>query len=144
VVDELCLLHTRAGLTQTQIAERIGWAQSRISEWEGSVDRELPIGEIFDHVKATGSQVSIGIGKPHTHFQSVKAHASGIRRHLTSLAALAKRHDELDLEIQFFFGEAFLNRLNVLSECQGPMERDRGENELEVFPQKEEAETGLL
>ena len=119
VVDELCLMRTRAGLTQAQIAERIGCTQSRISKLEGSVDRDLSLGEIFDYVKATGSQVSIGIGKPLTHVQSVKAHAAGIRRHLISLADLAKKHDELEPEIQSFFGEAFFNLLNILSECQG-------------------------
>jgi len=139
VVDELCLMRTRAGLTQAQIAERIGCTQSRISKLEGSVDRDLSLGEIFDYVKATGSQVSIGIGKPLTHVQSVKSHAAGIRRHLTSLADLAKKHDELEPEIQSFFGEAFFNLLNILSECQGEMERDLGETELEVFSQRDES-----
>jgi hypothetical protein len=74
----------------------------------------------------------------------VKAHAAGIRRHLTSLADLAKKHDELEPEIQSFFGEAFFNLLNILSECQGAMERDRGETELEVFSQRDESGTAPL
>ncbi|NBV86121.1 MAG: hypothetical protein EBS01_07630 [Verrucomicrobia bacterium] len=85
-----------------------------------------------------------GIGKPLTHVQSVKAHAAGIRRHLTSLADLAKKHDEWEPEIQSFFGEAFFNLFNILSECQGAMEGDRGETELEVFSQKDESGTASL
>jgi len=134
----------RERLTQAQIAERIGCTQSRISKLEGSVDRDLSLGEIFDYVKATGSQVSIGIGKPLTHVQSVKADAAGIRRHLTSLADLAKKHDELEPEIQSFFGESFFNLLNILSECQGEMERDRGDTGLEVFSQRGESGTAPL
>ena len=79
VVDELCLMRTRAGLTQAQIAERIGCTQRRISKLEGSVDRDLSLGEIFDYVKATGSRVSIGIGKSLALVPSVNAHAAGIR-----------------------------------------------------------------
>jgi transcriptional regulator with XRE-family HTH domain len=139
VVDELCRMRTRAGLTQAQIAERIGCTQSRISKMEGSIDRDLSLGEIFDYVKATGSQISIGIGKPLTHVQSVKAHAAGIRKHLRSLADLAKKHDELEPDIQAFFGEAFFNLLKILSECQGALERERVETELEVFSQREES-----
>jgi len=140
VVDELCQMRTRACLTQAQIAERIGCTQSRISKLEGSVDRDLSLGEIFDYVKATGSQISIGIGKPLTHVQSVKAHAAGIRKHLRSLADLAKKHDELESEIQAFFGEAFFNLLHILSECQGALERERVEPELEVFSQRAESD----
>jgi transcriptional regulator with XRE-family HTH domain len=144
VVDELCRMRTRAGLTQAQIAERIGCTQSRISKLEGSADRDLSLGEIFDYVKATGSQISIGMGKPLTHVQSVKAHAAGIRKHLRSLADLAKKHDELESEIQAFFGEAFFNLLHILSECQGVLERDCVETELEVFSQREESDTSPL
>jgi transcriptional regulator with XRE-family HTH domain len=144
VVDELCRMRTRAGLTQAQIADRIGCTQSRISKLEGSVDRDLSLGEIFDYVKASGSQISIGIGKPLTHVQSVKAHAAGIRKHLRSLADLAKKHDELATEIQAFFGEAFFNLLKILSECQGAMERASGETELEVFSQREESDASAL
>jgi len=144
VVDELCQMRTRAGLTQAQIAERIGCTQSRISKLEGSVDRDLSLGEIFDYVKATGSQISMGIGKPLTHVQSVKAHAAGIRKHLRSLADLAKKHDELESEIQAFFGEAFFNLLHILSECHGALERERVEPELEVFCQREESDASSL
>ncbi len=132
-MDELCRMRTRAELTQAQIAECIGCTQSHTLKLEGSVDRDLSLCEIFDCVKATGSQVSIGMGKPLTHVYSVKAHAAGIRRHLTSLADLAKEHDELEPEIQSFFGEAFFNLVNILSECPGAVERDPGETELEVF-----------
>lgn len=144
VVDELCRMRARAGLTQAQIADRIGCTQSRISKLEGSVDRDLSLGEIFDYVKASGSQISIGIGKPLTHVQSVKAHAAGIRKHLRSLADLAKKHDELEPEIQAFFGEAFFNLLKILSECQGAMERASGETELEVFSQWDESDASAL
>jgi hypothetical protein len=74
----------------------------------------------------------------------VKAHAAGIRKHLRSLADLAKKHDELESEIQAFFGEAFFNLLHILSECQGALEREHAETELEVFSQREEPEASSL
>lgn len=141
VVNELCLLRTRAGLTQSQIAERIGCTQSRILKPYGSVDRDLSLGEILDYVKATGYQTSIGIGKPLTHAQSVKADAARTRRHLTSLADLANKHDELEPEIQSFFGASFFNLQNIPSDCQGAMQRDLGETEFEIFCHKGESGT---
>lgn len=40
-----------------------------------------------------------------------------IKHNLECLAQIANRHDELEKDIQGFFGEAFFNILNILSEC---------------------------
>jgi len=37
-------------------------------------------------------------------------------------------------------GEAFFNLLHILSECQGALERERVEPELEVFSQRAESD----
>ena len=58
------MMRTLSGFTQAQLAERVGCTQSQILKLESSVYRELSLGEIFDYVRATGSQVSISIGKP--------------------------------------------------------------------------------
>jgi hypothetical protein len=46
----------------------------------------------------------------------------------------------LESEIQAFFGEAFFNLLHILSECQGALERECVETELEVFSQRAESD----
>ena len=138
VVDELCLMRTRAGLTQGQLAQRMGCTQSKISKLEDSSDRNLTVGEICDYAKATGSQFSLSFGKRPNHVQAVKVHAAGIRQHLKSRADLAEKHDELEGHIQAFFGEAFFNLLDILSECQGVIEKKRPEVELNVASHQEE------
>jgi transcriptional regulator with XRE-family HTH domain len=132
VVQQLVQLRARAGLTQSELAKKIGCTQSRISKVEASRDEDIPLGIIRDYVKATDSRISFVCGKPVNHVEAVKAHAFSIKRHLESLADLAKKHDELEPHIQGFFGEAFFNILGILSECQDQMPKSRQDFEMRL------------
>ncbi|MEI8310731.1 MAG: transcriptional regulator [Verrucomicrobiota bacterium] len=132
VVQQLVQLRARAGLTQSELAKKIGCTQSRISKVEASRDENIPLGVIRDYVKATDSRISLVCGKPVNHVEAVKSHAFSIKRHLESLADLAKKHDELEPHIQGFFGEAFFNILGILSECQDQMPKSRQDFEMRL------------
>jgi transcriptional regulator with XRE-family HTH domain len=132
VVQQLVELRARAGLTQAELAKKIGCTQSRISKVEASRDEDLPLGVLRDYVKATNSRISLVCGKPVNHVEAVKAHAFSIKRHLESLADIAKKHDELEPHIQGFFGEAFFNILGILSECQDKMPKSRQDFEMRL------------
>jgi len=45
-------------------------------------------------------------GRPPTHVEAVNTHALGICSHLEALAKIANQNEELEKEIQGFFGEA--------------------------------------
>jgi len=138
VVRRLVLLRTQAGLTQSDLAKKIGCTQSRISKVEASKDIDLTLGAIRDYVKATNGRINFGFGMPVNHVQAVKAHAFSIKRHLELLADIAKKHDELEPHIQGFFGEAFFNILGILSECHEQMPNSaRPEFEMSLSPQSE-------
>lgn len=132
VIRQLITLRASAGLTQTDLAQKIGCTQSRISKLEASKDEDITLGVIREYVQATGARFSLSCGKPVNHVEAVKNHALSIRHHLEALAEIAQKHDELEPHIQGFFGEAFFNILNILSECQGRMPKAREDFEFLV------------
>lgn len=64
VVRQLAALRARAGMTQADLAQKIGCTQSRISKIEASKDEDITLGVIDDYVQATGSPIRISYGKP--------------------------------------------------------------------------------
>jgi len=121
LVDSLIRARHEAGLTQQQMADKIGKTQGAISKLESSTDTEITVEELAAYAKATEQNFAIMIGKPMNHVESVKYHAFGIRDHLSKLAKEAHRNEEAEQAIQAFFGEAFFNILTILSKCQDEM-----------------------
>jgi len=123
-----CLIQARrdAGLTQQQMAEKIGKTQGAISKLESSSDSDVTIDELFSYAKATGQNFNLMIGKPMNHIASVKYHAFGIKDHLSKLAKEAHRNEEVEQAVQAFFGEAFFNILTILSKCSDEMPNGNG------------------
>jgi transcriptional regulator with XRE-family HTH domain len=119
LVEQLSLLRQIAGLTQEQMAERLGFSsQSAVSKLESGRDEDVTIGEIREYIKASGQRVAMLFGRPMNHVEAVKAHALAMRKHLSALASIAHKGEEIRTEVQAFFGEAFFNLLNIFSECQ--------------------------
>jgi transcriptional regulator with XRE-family HTH domain len=126
VVEQLSLLRQMAGLTQEQMAPLLGFnTQSAVSKLECGLDDEVTIGQIRKYVEVSGERVGVLFGKPFNHVEAVKAHAFGIKKHLSSLATLAHKGDDLKTEIEAFFGEAFFNILTILSQCQAEMPEEK-------------------
>jgi transcriptional regulator with XRE-family HTH domain len=119
---ELCqmlsVMRLRAGLTQQQMAEKVGVTQSAISKWEAGPDKELTVQTLAVYASLTEERISLLFGKPLNHVEAVKAHAFEIKRHLLGLAAIANQVEEAESAIQGFFGEAFFNILTILAKCQ--------------------------
>ena len=121
ITRHLACMRSFAGLTQEQMAERLGVTQSCISKWESGLDEELTMKVLTDYTRATESRLGICLGKPLTHVEAVKACAFGLRDKLRELASIAKNNADLEQSIQAFFGEAFFNLLNIFEKCQKEM-----------------------
>lgn len=121
VTEILARLRVEAGLTQQQVAERLGTSQSAISKLESGRDEELTLGEVRKYAELTGQRIGLVFGKPLGHVDAVKVHALGIKQHLTALAEIAHKDEEIERAIQGFFGEAFFNLLVIFSKCQQQM-----------------------
>lgn len=131
LVSQLAVLRQMVGLTQEEMATRLGFtSQSAVSKLEGGRDEDVTIGQIREYVKASGERVGLIFGPPLNHVEAVKAHALGMRKHLSALASLARKGDDIKTEIQAFFGEAFFNILNILSRCQAELPKDGANFEL--------------
>lgn len=117
VALQLALLRQRANITQEEMAAHLKVTQSAISKLESGTDEELKLGEIAQYARAAGERICLGFGKPLNHVESVKLHAVSIKQHLEALAKLANQHEEMEVEIKAFFGEAFFNILDILSAC---------------------------
>lgn len=64
LVQELTLMRTLAGLTQAQLAAKMGCTQGRISKIESSLDADLTIGIVQAYARATFSDVELRFRKP--------------------------------------------------------------------------------
>jgi transcriptional regulator with XRE-family HTH domain len=121
VVSSMVEARREAGLTQQQMAEKIGKTQGAVSKLESSADMEITLDEIAAYAKAIGMNFAIMIGAPMNHIESVKYHALAIREHLSELAKEAHRNEEVEQAVQRFWGEAFFTILAILGKCQQEM-----------------------
>jgi transcriptional regulator with XRE-family HTH domain len=132
VVLQLARLRQKAGLKQEDIAARLGVQQSAISKLESGKDEDLTMRQVREYARATGERINILFGKPPTHVESVKLYAMGIRAHLEALAKIANQDEELETQIQAFFGEAFFNILTILSKCNDQLPHQAAEFDMTI------------
>ncbi|MGL6073511.1 MAG: helix-turn-helix domain-containing protein [Fimbriiglobus sp.] len=58
-VKALAIIRNRAGLSQQQLAEKMGCTQSKISKLESGLDADLKHGDVLGILKATGHEAKI-------------------------------------------------------------------------------------
>jgi transcriptional regulator with XRE-family HTH domain len=114
-------IRIRAKLTQQQFAEKVGVTQGAISKWEAGPDTDLTLDIVGKYAALSGEELLLVFGDDLNHVESVKVHAFEIKRHLTALAEMANKCDEMAGPIQAFFGEACFNILTILGKCQHQM-----------------------
>ena len=106
----LFYLRCEHGLSQKELAERIGCTQSRISKIEHSLDKDLTIQNLLDYAKVLNLQLEIGYRHPSVKIVDlIKYHAFKIKVYLNELNTLAKDDDALQQSIKKFHLEAFFN-----------------------------------
>jgi transcriptional regulator with XRE-family HTH domain len=98
------------GLSQKELAEKIGCSQSRISKIEHARDVDLTIQDLVDYGKALKLQVEIGYRNPSAKIVDlIKYHAFKIKAYLNELNGLVKDDEALRKSIKTFHLEAFFN-----------------------------------
>ena len=118
ITDALARFRRAAKLTQADMAKQLGVTQAAVSKIESGRDEALTLATIREYSAATNRRIDLTFGQPITHVEAVKEHALEIRRHLDALAALAHKDQGMEQHINAFFGEAFLNLLQIISQCQ--------------------------
>ncbi len=138
----LFVMRCSKGITQAQMAERLGCGQARISKLENSTLDSIKVADLVSYAKALDLQLSIGFHKNFTAAEWVKFYAFQIKRHLDYLAELAHKDDQINKGVTAFFREAIVNILNLIqSSAQLLPARKPGKPPvLEISPPTDEVE----
>ncbi len=119
-------LRCKAGLTQSEMGDRLNRTQGAISKLESGRDEDLTLGEVRAYATVLNERVGLLFGPPMNHVEAIKAHAEAMRRHMHDLAKIAGQDEQLEKEIQAFFGEALFNILTILASSLGQLP-DKGD-----------------
>jgi transcriptional regulator with XRE-family HTH domain len=114
VAKMLFTLRCAQGVTQKEMAERLGCTQSRVSKLENATLDNLRVGDLMAYAKEFDLCLSLGFHPRMTAVEKVKFHAIEIKKNLDFLVSLAHKDDEILKGVKDFFGEALFNLLNFV------------------------------
>jgi predicted XRE-type DNA-binding protein len=63
LVNLLTALRCQRGLKQSDVARLLGCTQSKVSKFEASDDRDLPLRDILEYAEAVGCKIEITVGR---------------------------------------------------------------------------------
>ncbi len=147
MVKSLAVVRARAGLSQQELAVKMGCTQSKISKVESGVDADLKFGDIEAYLKATDHEAKIfltpGGG---TIADDVKLHALQIHRLLAKMVAMVGTDHDITEGVAAFIDEAasnltrmtrmaakalpkFVSESNPTVQVETPEPEDRSETE---------------
>src|SRR5207248_10446034 len=108
LIKVLTVLRSRAGLSQQELAQKLGRTQSKVSKLEGSDDADVRLGDVVDYAVAVGHEVRVFlVPKGQTIVEEAKMHAFVIKRLLNRLAELAGDDEATPDGVSGFLSEAF-------------------------------------
>lgn len=126
IVNALIRTRAGAGMTQADVAEKMNRTQSAVSKLEHATDAELTLQDIAAYLGATGSRLSLVIGKQPNRVERIKELAICLKGELEALADLSSSSDDRAIRqsINGFFGEAWFNFFKILCDATSrlPME----------------------
>ncbi len=110
----LFVLRCQKGVTQADLAKRLGWSQSRVSKLENSELDKMKMGDLVAYIGAIDLQACLCFHKKRmTAVEWVKFHAFEVKKHLDRLAGLAHEDEGIYEGVKSFFGEALFNLLHM-------------------------------
>ncbi len=110
IVHFLFGMRSANGVSQVEMAKRLGCSQSRISKLENGLDDELTIGEFRNYLRSLEHDIMFVIRKQRwTLAEQIKFHACTIHSCLKKMVALAQRDPTIVDGVTEFHVEAFYN-----------------------------------
>jgi transcriptional regulator with XRE-family HTH domain len=101
-----------AGITQSEMAEKIGCDQSRISKLENAGLYSIKVGDLLAYTKALELNLSIRFHKSANAADCIKFHVLEVKKQMDYLAGLAHGDSEICNSITKFFGDTFIDIIN--------------------------------
>jgi transcriptional regulator with XRE-family HTH domain len=117
IATKMAQLRHHAGITQKEMADKLGVTQPTISKLESSKDGDLTLDQIMGYVKVTGQRICLQIGKPPSDKEAVILYANGLKSRLEALTDIANESIELRGEIKGFLADAFWRLFNIIAKC---------------------------
>lgn len=115
IARDLAVLRASQGLTQTDVARKLGCSQGRISKLENSTDADLKLGELAEYASALGLRISVTAERmDRGAVDRVRHHAFRIKEELDHLAELAGDDRGMASGVSAFLGETFFNLIAIL------------------------------
>ncbi len=109
-------LRCEQGLTQKQMAEKIGYSQSRISRIESAYDKDLKVEDLLMYGKALKFQLEVGYRAESTKITDlIKYHAFKIKEYSDKLAELAGKDKDMVTGVLNFYGEMVFNLDKIIN-----------------------------
>lgn len=119
LVKSLAVIRARAGLSQQELAAKMGCSQSKISKIERGVDADLGFGDVEAYLRATGHEAKIfvvpGGG---TLVDEVKMHAFRIKHLLDRMVELAETDGAMATGVADFIEEAEWNLARITKKAR--------------------------
>ena len=110
----LFVLRNRAGLTEREVGDRLGWSQSAVSKFERQEIDNIKIGDLERYLNALDMQMSISLfEKGNTVVDQVKCHVFETKHLLDRLATMVGEDEKIEREVAKFFAEYFVNVINL-------------------------------
>lgn len=122
---ELFVLRNRADLTQTQLAQRIGWPQKRVSKIENTPNHKIRFGDFQTCVGALGYDITIQLTPTNMNAVGrIKCAAFEIKAYLDHLAELAQKDGKIHEEVSKFFVEYLVNMIHLFADSTKQLHRE--------------------
>lgn len=128
VATAIFSVRNKLGITQKQLAHKMGLSQSAISKFESSPDEKITVGELLKFSRALGISTELVIyDKKMTAVDKVKYHWFKIKAELDGLRAMSDGDKAMEKGVSKFTEEAFVNITSGLLKC---LERFKGQKDL--------------
>ena len=110
---ELSTQRCKKGMTQGELAKKLGWPQSKVSKLEHTDDDKLRIGDVNDYLLGLGIRLTLHMHEEGPAVACIKYHALEIKKYLDQLAKLAKKDDTIFEGVTDFYCEYLYNALRI-------------------------------
>jgi len=118
LIKILTVLRTREGLSQAELADKLGCKQSKVSKMESGDDADLRFGDLVNFTGAVGHEMRILlVPEGQSLVDEVKMHAFIIKRFLDRLVSLAGEDNEIVEGVADFLEEATFNLTRMVKKA---------------------------
>ena len=117
LVNSLAVIRAVAGMSQAELAAKLGCSQSKVSKLESGTDAGVTFGELAAILDATGHRAKVLLLPAGGLVEEVKSHAHAIKQLLDELVALAGTDGVMVSAAAQFMDEAASNLLSFVKKA---------------------------